>query len=456
MKTNKTTLYQVGNMRDMSRLEKKANFKYIDRYTGKLSKKYKKVFKRPGFLRFITKLNQQPLVVAPIAILGKRGFGVIATEDIKIKPGKIKPLGVYWGEYVKNAPATSKYIFTVIKDEVDARKKGNWTRFVNHAEHNANVTANLKYHGSGKKRLPYMEYGLSKSVKAGEQLLIDYGPEYEFDNNNQIFLNPSNGYLTFAEMYTAYKQDYQLLTGKLYTLCKQLLPTAEKLFIPKLNKHTALELPIIAADKHGRIFPDQQQAGLTPLMLAAYAGDVKTVKSLLKLEASLTDLHIWTGQTALFYAVQSKATPKYIHKIVELLLTKDTDIRQKDVNSKTILHWCIESGNISTLKAIFNNKRAKSNAIDALEVVDKDGYCPTLLALSKQDLETATSLIKMFNHNYKKTFFTSYHHPKLIPILKKIMKQYSKEKLQEMYKMFIRCRLSKHSTLARMIRKKLM
>lgn len=455
MKRNKTMLYHINNSHDMARLAKEAKFKYLNHYIGSKGKKYKKIFTRPGFIRFINKLANQPLAIMPIALLGKRCLGVIATQDIVVKKNKIKPLGVYWGELTKSAPAASKYIFTLIKDEVDARKHGNWTRFVNHSEYNTNVTANLKYYGSGKKRLPYMEYGLSKSVKAGEQLLIDYGPDYEFDTETQIFLNPSNSHLTFADIYQLHQENYKLLTGKQYQLCKTLLPTADKIYFPKYLKNSGSELPIITADHRGHIYSDDKQAGLTPLMLAAFAGDVKEVKSLIKYGSNVSQLHIWHGQTPLFYTVQSKAPSMNVNKICRLLLTKETDIGQQDVHGMTVLHWCIKQGHISTLHAIFDDKRVKSNAIDALEVVNKEGYCPALFAIANGDIETAAYLIKLFNRYFKRTFFTSKHHPKILQLFKKIIKQYSADQLKQLYRMLIRNKLAKGSRLARMIRKKL-
>ena len=224
--------FDINNQNDMRLLQKQANFTYTDQYLGKEGKRLNNVFKQSKFKQFLEKYRNPPLKVAQIAILGNHGFGVLATEDIKLSKGrKEKKLGIYWGELSHESSHLSPYIFTLSHREIDAKKYGNWTRFVNHSKGNFNVIANQKTAMISNKRLPYIEYALVKNVKAGEQLLIDYGPEYEFDKKHQIFLNPSTNSLKSSEIFKLY--DYVPIKGALLNVCRELIPNARKLYGPK-------------------------------------------------------------------------------------------------------------------------------------------------------------------------------------------------------------------------------
>ena len=179
------------------------------------------MFRNHKFQKLLHKYSDKPLVVAQIGILGKRGLGVLATEDIPLqKKHKTRGLGIYWGELTLESTNNSAYVFAVSQYEVDAHKFGNWTRFVNHSKGNFNVVANQKSFVLGKQRFPYIEYALIKPVKAGQQLLIDYGPEYEFDKAHQIYLNPSNNSMHDGEIYAHYHADYIPLKGKFLSACR--------------------------------------------------------------------------------------------------------------------------------------------------------------------------------------------------------------------------------------------
>jgi len=309
-------------------------------------------------------------------MLGKHGFGVLATEDLRIEKGKTtKSLGIYWGELSTNGGADSNYVFVVSKYEVDAEKYGGWTRFVNHSKGNYNVVALEKSFKLGKLRLPYIEYALLNDVKAGEQLLVDYGPDYEFDPKHQIFLNPSNNENNVADFYRSHRSHYCLLKGELLTVCQQLIPKAEKLYIPRSASYA--ELPILQANKKGQLLQDRKQHGLTLLMLAAYLGKVKQVIALLQNDnVNVNQENANNGYNALFYALQSQVKPAIKKRIVTLLLNANINIETQDKNGLTALHWCAKLGLVSLLKLMLSNKHSKDEAKVALRLRDREGLTP--------------------------------------------------------------------------------
>uniref|UniRef100_A0A7E4VZH9 SET domain-containing protein n=1 Tax=Panagrellus redivivus TaxID=6233 RepID=A0A7E4VZH9_PANRE len=111
------------------------------------------------------------------------GFGLFARATIQ----KNRFIGSYVGElYVRS-------VFTKFADEhpyyymvrpqlfkqpvlIDALNFGNYTRFINHSCRPNVFTKNI-YAGSNK-LLPYPSFFASRKINEGEQIFLDYGPEY--------------------------------------------------------------------------------------------------------------------------------------------------------------------------------------------------------------------------------------------------------------------------------------
>lgn len=447
--------FNINNKKSLADLQKRAKFTYVNMYQGKEGKKYHGVLKHPKFQKFLQKLNSQPLEVAEIAILGKNGFGVLATENIQIKKGgRDRTLGVYWGKLVHEGKEDSPYIFTISKNEIDARKYGNWTRFVNHSKGNYNVVAKQKTFVSGKIRFSYIEYALIKSVKAGQQLLVDYGPNYEFDKKHQIFLNPSNGLLHSRELYVKHKEVYAPLTTSLAAVYRELIPDAMGLFGPVLftqmlsgaiiqsakNKNAfSAELPILRADKRGNILDDRKQSGITTLMLAAYIGNEKAVHALIKsCGANIEQQNTMDGHTSLFYAIKSKCSPIKKDRIVKMLIDADIQLSTQDKEGHTALHWCVEFGNLRLLKLIFSDRKSKANALEALDVQDRECLDPLAYALAKGQLEIAAYLMGIFKNRYKISYFHKRHNEWLLPVIKLILAEHNQNSLPPLMKLLMK------------------
>jgi hypothetical protein len=124
------------------------------------------------------------------------GFGVFARK--KINQGEW--IGIYCG--LKKAKGTGLPYYTYLgrKDcfelDTDAIMFGNFTRFINHADNPkrhdtleptlsyANLTASIRYINGQH----FIVFIAEKEIFPGEQLLVDYGPQYFSDDDDQIFI----------------------------------------------------------------------------------------------------------------------------------------------------------------------------------------------------------------------------------------------------------------------------
>jgi hypothetical protein len=452
--------YDLKSKNDLARLEKRARFTYIDLYRGREGKKLKSLYAKKAFQDLLNKYPMPALHVCPIAILGGKGLGVVAAQDLEIPKGRqSKGLGIYWGELLLEAPETSSYIFTLSKQEIDARKFGSWPRFVNHSAADYNVVSFQRSHKIGKVRLSYIEYAIIKPVKRGEQLLIDYGPTYVFDSGHRLFLNPSNGALSFSDIYKLNEKHYSVLTGKALRVCKRLAPQVKKWYAPtaltmllddaKARPRFKLDpvMPIIQAGSSGRVIDDAKQQGLSILMLAAYMGKVKTVETLLKrYRANVNQQNIRTGHNALVYTIEGDAGLSAKMKLIKLLIKSGANVSVQDHHGQTALHWCVKMRNLPLLKYICSISKSKDEVMDLINVVDDDDLCPITYAISLGEKSIAAYLLDIYQRHFRENFFNPRHNDWLLSIFKKVV---TKRTATAMRMMLLKKGLSKNTKLFR-------
>ena len=155
--------------RDIKKLEKAAKFTYVNQYVGK-NNPYEKVFASEEFKVFMNQYAGINVYVAPVARLSG-GRGAFAGQDYVVEKNKPIPIGIYFGELVPvgSCPDTS-YVFGLNNkksesiNDVDGRKSGNVTRFVNDSTH-ANVVPLYKTITIKGIIFPYIEYNLVESVE---------------------------------------------------------------------------------------------------------------------------------------------------------------------------------------------------------------------------------------------------------------------------------------------------
>lgn len=114
--------------------------------------------------------------VAPVSDrVGQGLFATAALEKWDLIGEYAGSLTVGWADgpfnpYLLRYPFESAYA-------IDARERGNETRFINHSSARPNVRRVFLFEGG----LPRAVFVAAKAVAKGRQLLLDYGRRYRFD-----------------------------------------------------------------------------------------------------------------------------------------------------------------------------------------------------------------------------------------------------------------------------------
>ncbi|MBY0548345.1 MAG: SET domain-containing protein-lysine N-methyltransferase [Candidatus Obscuribacterales bacterium] len=115
------------------------------------------------------------------------GYGVFAMEDI--------PPGQWLGEYTglartcKDSDCTNAYVFNYVYGAViDASKRGNFSRFINHSEQSPNA----RYMRVLVDDVVHVILLANEPIAKDEQILFDYGPDYWSTRHTPLDLN-TNG-----------------------------------------------------------------------------------------------------------------------------------------------------------------------------------------------------------------------------------------------------------------------
>ncbi len=142
------------------------------------------------------------------------GRGVFAETNIK----EGETIGTYTGTvyssetayeaYLKESDSDNSYAMKIKKNIIDAKFKGNFTRFINYSDMQDNVAFFEKTIGKNN----VVDVIATRNVQAGEQLLIDYNTHEERFISEFFFLNPNDSWLSASEVYNAQVGEYQLVT----------------------------------------------------------------------------------------------------------------------------------------------------------------------------------------------------------------------------------------------------
>lgn len=293
------------------------------------------------------------------------GRGLIADKDI--------PEGTCIGEYTgvqfdskkefedflqKHATADNSYAMNLGKKIIDAQSQGNFTRYINFSDSQANMMfVNGRLHNK-----PVVKVVASKDIQAGEQLLVDYNVYDERASKDFVFLNPEDTHLSAKEFVGQYTAIYKLGTlridlspiglpvetmllesGIMTTILNhQLLSEHENEFSPP-----EVNLPAFMIDSKGHPLEFSDSDTFTPLMLAAYLGQVDNVNWLMDKGARIDRQQNHSGHCALFFALQGyqmASSIKYRNDYVAImknLIARHADCSVHDREDNTFLHKAI-------------------------------------------------------------------------------------------------------------------
>ena len=134
----------------------------------------------------------------------------------------------------------------------------------------------------------------------------------------------------------------------------------------------------------GIILPSETDSDVnlqvTPLMVAAYHGDIQKVSSLLQKDSQSIFVRNMYGQSPLSYAIDQGQI-----KVIDLLLAHGVDIDDVDSSGGSILHRCVHHGSISKVETCLNI------GVN-IDTIDKNGDTPLIIA-AKNGLEDVVQLL---------------------------------------------------------------
>lgn len=287
------------------------------------------------------------------------GRGLFAKANIK----KGTCLGQYTGlEYTEkefdrflenNSNADNTYAMTLGKKIIDAKFKGNFTRYINCSDNHANIEFIESTLGSKK----IVKVEASKEIEAGRQLLIDYNVFDEKASKTYFFLNPEDGWLSSKAFYEKNQASYQKYIVKkglpflnlkkdvrLYlTNTLQTILDGENLDeLEELPHQREIALPCLMLS-HQKVVEFHEKDVFTPVMLAAYLGQINNVKYLVDRGANMNQQQNQSGYCAAFFALEgyaeglSNRKSDYLN-ILKHLVANQVNLYAHDRVDQTVLH----------------------------------------------------------------------------------------------------------------------
>lgn len=319
IKINLTNDQEVG---DLDKLYPSSNYPPVlgPKYDINSSEDIERLKKDDHLVEYLHSSRKLPLEIRNVYAIGGEK-GVFALEDIH---DTVKPLGQYMGEYTpsegKLKNPDSVYVFGTEKGDVDALEKRDWTAYVNHSP-----IPNVRCE-RGPKRI---QFYASRIIKAGEQLLIDYGQVYfKVLGFTPLYLCAEDGEESDECKIIKYKEAYH---PKIISWTQPHLQSffdtggldhdiyvVPRLFLAILNddiqrvqsllKESPLDICAYAVERIGngfQVLPPSRQQHITPLMLACYCGHEEIIRVLVKAGADLNRPMLQRGDTPLSLIVNS-------------------------------------------------------------------------------------------------------------------------------------------------------
>ena len=164
--------------------------------------------------------------------------------------------------------------------------------------------------------------------------------------------------------------------------------------------HDALPLVNIITECGAQVDPDRQGDGWTPLHLAAMFGKLPVVLKLLEMGADAT-IKGWNGETPedvakrfknhrladVLHSPRQAHAPRSFpsqfmnimkkHETPMLIMFTEEQVKWRDDDGNTILHYAAWTGNIYLARSIFDSAKAKK----LISVANKNGAIPLALAI---------------------------------------------------------------------------
>jgi len=312
-------------------------------------KKLQKLGKERQFTYHRDALEEQRLDILEIDIVAvlkssSKNLGVFAKKAIS----KGQLLGSYMGKKVSlyNTKQNTDYLFELNEFEgVNALKSRNWTAFVNSSRASMNVVCD--YAGGE------LKYKSIKKIAIGEQLLLDYGPEYDFDHDGAYrYLKSSDTRLDSEELITNHPMLYCNKAQQLpATLAQQLRVANETYFkIPCYDffmQNNTLQPDVNAVllamdDSNNLPIRQELQENITALMYACVNQEQALVTYLLDHGACPNIQSSIQGYTALHLVCLSSHPLHVKNTLITLLRSKGARVDLCEKNKQSVIQLAQE------------------------------------------------------------------------------------------------------------------
>ncbi len=346
------------------------------------------------------------------------GYGLYATGDI--------PAGTCIGEYtgrefsmdeferyLQTEPgANPSYAMDMEHKIVDARVAGNFTRFINFSDSQANVEFREARRGHKK----VVTVVTTKPIHSGEQFLVDYNKYDEHASKDYYFLNPQDGWQSTWEMYEEHIDCYKRVRhsvvldcfhitkeDKLYSTQVGMLVFAGMLLDDSVEEHAGeVNLPYLKIDGHRRILDACEMDLFTPLMVACFLGQVANVQWLIEHGACIDQQQNHSGNCPLFFALEGyrhheSMRPAFM-EIIRLLILHKANATVHDRADLTFLHKAVSVLTADDFASVVQGllDQSHSNFINLYEYLDDQDNDIILYCLKHHYFEQLGLLLRVY------------------------------------------------------------
>lgn len=290
-------------------------------------------------------------------------------------------------------------------DTVLAHKKRSLAGFINHNTTDPNVIVEISNN--------VIYYKAKRHVKEGEQLTVDYGPDYDYQDP-LFYIHSTENHLRPGKFLATNIHYYHKIPIKLNAIQKQALQTQNDfVMLPeflyalfkndintkiKLNEYEK-RLPIIEISQFHNtrnkytIHAPQYQQHITPLMFACAEKNTSVIDILIKKHKVDVFAKTVHDKDALIIALEYSESEKSFIKLTKSIIKKivstieRTDTLASNYLKQSVLHMLVDLEWCHAI-TLFNHKIF-------FDVIDGDGYDPLIAAIATGKIHSIKTLLKM-------------------------------------------------------------
>jgi hypothetical protein len=415
-----TTIYDPENEADITELCKAANLEEFIKDKKHIQYPHLLIFESGRYARGV--VANEPIKKDQIiceylgemdsleAIIDRDRVTKLLTQDLTnlANSDSFDDLDKAIDAYIKHVSA---YAFELTRksgpnDCMLAHRKRSVAAFINHHTTDPNVHVDVIKHS--------IRFIASRDIAKGEQLRIDYGPDYEYEEY-MSYIPTTDNHLRRGKFLADNIQYYHLIPIPLTKNQKIALGTElDNVIIPhfilqllnnkKVDHFSEYEkrLPLLEVFKYSKnlgknmsydIYVPEYQQNIMPLLFASALKNPKAIKKLIADTA--IDIFSKTVQDkdALIVMLLSIKSEELFFKLAKPLLqilaknVRRIDYLGSDKNKNTALHIIVERG-WHTLIKWFNHKTF-------FAVVDLNDYDPFMLAIARGQYDALKALLKL-------------------------------------------------------------